>query len=62
MVELIKKVSWLRNYCTTINMAKSPDIIMQIPGHKFLSRWLHGEILSKEKAKRLNTNIADILN
>lgn len=29
-------------------MAEGPDVIMQIPRNKFLSRWLHGEILYKK--------------
>lgn len=34
---------------TTIYMAKSPDIVMQIPSNQFLSRWLHRVILQKYK-------------
>lgn len=35
-------------YITTVNMAKCPNIVMQIPRNKFLSWWLHSEILWKD--------------
>lgn len=40
-------------------MAEGPYIIMQIPSNKFLSRWLHGEILDKNRSKIKILNYAE---